>query len=70
MPLSRNSQGLLDHLASSPTHRHGTVTREELREIMLQTGGQVFACGALYDIKAKPLGAGIYRVSLQRWEGP
>lgn len=41
-----------------------TMERAELREVLLQTGGNMLACGRLYDIVSKPLGAGVYRVSL------
>lgn len=57
---------LLNHLCNMPEHGNGIATKKELREILLQTGGTVLACGYLYDIVAKNLGAGVYRVSLKR----
>ena len=41
-----------------------TMARKDLREMLLDTGGNMLACGRLYDIVAKDLGAGVYKVSL------
>lgn len=57
---------ILDHLAAMPTYGHGTVERKELKEIMLQTGGEMMACGELWEIKSKHLGAGVYKLSLKK----
>jgi hypothetical protein len=43
-----------------------TMDKKDLRELLLATDGCIIACGVLYDIKAKHLGAGVYRVSLKR----
>jgi len=51
-----------------PRHATATVTREQLREILLATGGDIIACGELYDIKNKHLGAGVYKIFLKRRE--
>ena len=45
-----------------------TVTTKELREILLETDGWIMACGYIYDIKHKNLGAGVKRVYLKRRE--
>lgn len=58
----------INHLASMPKIAHATVTTKELREIMLRTGGQMLAQGDLWDIQKKSLGAGVYRISLKRWQ--
>ncbi len=55
---------ILNHLASMPERGNATCERRELREIMLQTGGKMMACGRYYDIRAKHLGAGVYRLTL------
>lgn len=54
----------LNFLASGPRYGHTTMTKDDLRTILMETGGNMLACGSLYDIVAKPLGAGVYRVSL------
>ena len=51
-----------------PRVGHGTLTTEDVRSLMLATGGQTFTHGSLYEIKSKHLGAGIYRVSLSPWK--
>jgi hypothetical protein len=45
-----------------------TMDTKDLKELLLSTGGQVLACGRLYEIKTKHLGAGVYRVWLSLWE--
>lgn len=43
-----------------------TLTTKDLRALLLQTGGQLMACGYLHDIKSEALGAGVHRVTLKR----
>jgi hypothetical protein len=61
----------LNYLASCPHHGSTTMKREDLQAVLLNTGGNMLACGSLYDIVGKDIGAGIYRVTLQpsepRW---
>lgn len=66
--MSPEAQNLLSHLAGMPAHGHGTLTKSDLRDLLLETGGQTFANGRLYDITPKHLGAGVYRVRLKLWE--
>ncbi len=54
----------LNFLASMPGG-NTTMTRKDLREMLLETGGNMLACGQLYDIVAKDIGAGVYKVSLK-----
>jgi len=54
----------LNFLASLPSG-NTTMSRRELKEMLLETGGMVMARGELYDIATKHLGAGVYRVSLK-----
>jgi hypothetical protein len=42
-----------------------TVTNKDLRGLMLETGGTMLACGRLYKIRSRNLGAGVYEVSLK-----
>jgi hypothetical protein len=53
----------LNFLASMPTGST-TMTEHDLRTILLETGGDMLACGRLYEIVPKHIGAGIYRVTL------
>lgn len=54
---------ILRHLASMPGEAHTTVSRATVRKIMLRTGGDMILRGRLYEIRAKPVGAGIYRLT-------
>ena len=49
----------------SPGQGHTTMTRAELHDTLLATGGQVLANGNLWEVSAKHLGAGVYRVTLR-----
>lgn len=42
-----------------------TMEHDNLKAVLLQTGGNMLACGSLYDIVGKPIGAGVYKVTLQ-----
>ena len=59
---------LLNFLASCP-RGNTTVTRAQLRAMLLKTDGKMFACGELFDIQSKNLGAGVYRVTLSPFKG-
>ena len=49
-----------------PELAHITVDKKDLKELLLNTGGNILAYGILYDIVTKHLGAGVYKVSLKR----
>lgn len=55
----------LNFLAAMPSHGNTTMTREAVKELLLETGGNMLACGRLWDIVAKDIGAGVYKVSLK-----
>lgn len=57
---------IANFLCSMPSG-HTTAPREVVKDLLLETGGQLLAQGSLYDVKAKPIGAGVYRVSLSPW---
>lgn len=42
-----------------------TMTRNQLKETLLATDGWVMACGRIWDIRSKHLGAGVYSVYLK-----
>lgn len=56
----------LNFLASTPDLGNTVMEKDELRELLLQTGGSMMARGCLYNIVSEHLGAGVYRVSLKR----
>jgi len=55
----------LNFLAAVPSGST-TMEKDDLKTILMETGGSIFACGSLYDIVAKPIGAGVYKVTLTR----
>lgn len=55
---------ILGNLAAMPGGIATAQSRAIVREIMLQTGGAMMACGSLYDIKSRSLGGGVYRITL------
>ena len=44
------------------------MTQAELRDTLLATDGQILVRGTLWDVAAKHLGAGAYRVTLRLHE--
>lgn len=56
---------LLNFLAGMPKGNAAT-TRSVVTALMLKTGGSMTAQGCLYDIRSRPLGGGVYRLSLVR----
>lgn len=57
---------LPDIFYSMPKMASAALTRRQLREILLTTNGKILACGYMWEIVQKHLGAGIYRVTLKR----
>jgi len=54
------------HFYTMPEIAHTTMDNKDLKELLLTTGSNIIACGRLYDIKTKPLGAGVYKIWLKR----
>lgn len=53
----------LNFLAGCPSGST-TMECEDLKTVLMETGGNMLACGRLYDIIGKPIGAGVYKVTL------
>jgi hypothetical protein len=53
----------LNFLAACPAGTT-TMTRKDAREMLLKTGGNMLACGRLYDFVVKDIGAGVCKISL------
>ena len=47
-----------------PTLANMVMEKGDLKELLLNTGGSVLANGYLYDIIAKHIGAGVYKITL------
>lgn len=48
-----------------PKFANMTIDKKDLKELLLNTGSDIIACGSLWDIVTKHLGAGVYKVSLK-----
>lgn len=59
---------LLGFLAGMPGGNCTASSRAVVREVMLQTGGRMMAAGHLYDLRSRPLGGGVYRLTLERFD--
>lgn len=62
--MTPESHRIINFLAGMPSG-NSTITKEQLKEILLSTGGWMMACGRMYDIESKHLGAGIYKIFLK-----
>ena len=60
---------LRENLLAYPGIRELTATKKDVQETLLKSDGQMLLNGRLYRIKAKHIGAGIYKVWLSPWEG-
>lgn len=59
---------LTDNFYAMPLYANTTMTSKELKETLLYTEGNIMACGELWDIKSKSLGAGVYKIWLKKWK--
>lgn len=57
---------LTDNFYTMPKYASKVMTKKELRETLLATSGWIFACGEAYDVKNEHLGAGVYKVFLEK----
>lgn len=62
--MSPEATRAVNFLASLPSG-NTTVTKKDCAAILLETGGSLLACGSLYNIDAKHLGAGVYKLELK-----
>jgi hypothetical protein len=56
----------LNFMASAGPYANTTVTNADADQIMLQTGGNIFGQGILYNIKSESISPGVCRLSLER----
>jgi hypothetical protein len=59
-----------NHLPNSfytmPVYASTTMRRKDYQDTLLATDGFIMACGSMWDIIGKNMGAGIYRVTLKK----
>ena len=56
---------LPENFYTMPTQARAMLDSKELRDVLRQTGGSIIACGRLYNIVTKNMGAGMYKVTLE-----
>ena len=56
---------LPDTFYAFPNYARTTMTRKELRVLLLSTDGKIITYGRLRSIKSKHIGAGVYEVTLE-----
>ncbi len=57
---------LSDSFYITPSFARQVMTRRETRETLLATQGRILACGEMWDVMVKHLGAGMYGVTAGR----
>lgn len=62
--IAADVERILDHLAAIPATSFATALAPVVRELLLKTDGRLFAIGKQWDIRAKSIGAGVYRITL------
>lgn len=65
------AQREVNHLPMSfwqiPDHARVTLTRSELKETLLyHSDARIMACGHIWDIRSRSVGAGVYVVTLEK----
>jgi hypothetical protein len=57
---------ILDRLAASPTYSFATVEKQQLKDILLHSGGIVYVNGYRWKIISEHLGVGVYKIYLEK----
>ena len=55
-----------NHMYQNPHSCHQMMNRKELHETLMVSGGRVVAKGVFWNIKSKHLGAGAYKITLDK----
>lgn len=56
---------LSDIFYTTPRYANTTMDKKDLKELLLHSDGWIMACGHMWDIGSKHIGAGVYRVTLK-----
>ena len=59
-------ESTLDYFYKNPEHAHAMMTRQELLELLMKTEGVIVARGEFWHFHHRHLGAGAYRVHLEK----
>ena len=66
MALSKEVDNVINTLVCNGPYAKPTISRKQLKELLLYSDGWLIAAGRMCDIKSKHLGAGVYAVWLER----
>lgn len=58
---------LPDNFYTTPEHAWTTMNMTDLKELLLNTGGEIIACGKIWNICSRNAGVGAYKVYLKEW---
>lgn len=64
--IEEEAKQILNFLTSHP-HGKCSAVKEVVRDIMLRTDGTIILANGEYDIKARLLGGGVYRLTLVKF---
>lgn len=62
--MTPDAKRALNYLAGYPPG-HTTLLRKDTTELLIETGGNMLACGSLYNFKVVDIGADVCRISLE-----
>ena len=65
--MKRNTKRVLDFMRTAGPCANATVKPNELDEIMMTTGGQIFSQGLLCNLVSQQLSPNVFRLSLERF---
>jgi len=63
--LTDAANSAMNAFSVQPNHPGRTMTKKDVRSLLLYTDGWMMSCGFSYDIESKHLGAGVYKVRLK-----
>lgn len=63
--MSPEARRIVNFLASAGPLANSTADKKDAHDILMETGGSIFGCGTLYNIKSEAIGPGVYRLSLK-----
>lgn len=64
--MEKSTYRLPTYFYQMPKFATDTIEKKDLKNVLLNTGGNIIAHGVVWDIKNKHLGAGVYKIYLKR----
>lgn len=63
--LTQEAHKALDFLASAGPYANTTLRSNDLKSLLLYTGGTFMSRGILYNIKSEHLGVGVHKLTIK-----